>query len=266
MPAFRLYARSWAGLALSMLSLVGITATRARADEVLDTQLMMQTAVNDGIFIYTLFGPDRTSPMAFTSTVDAVANTFSYSINSGVTYQGMSITLSGSGSFDAITGILTTSSSGTLGSTSWTTSGTESMTAVVGGYSGSLDANVFEHLVKEGDIHETGMDTHAGQSNWTGYLTDANGNKIPNSGFTEQDFYNPLTGKWDKLADEPDPGFLVRANGYSPIAGGSGTFTMTVETVPEPTSLSLLCCGCCGLLVYTCHLRRRASLANRRVA
>jgi hypothetical protein len=92
------------------------------------TETMMEVQGAEASLIGRLFGSDPKSPLSFTSSMDFTNYTFSFSLNPGSTYLGNSITLSGSGSGNATTGVFTWSTTGSLAGTLLGGSGTVAFT------------------------------------------------------------------------------------------------------------------------------------------
>ncbi len=87
------------------------------------------------------------------------------------------------------------------------------------------------------------------------------------------DQFNPFTGtnkfRKYKIEDLFNPKFIgpniqllafqQTTIGTTPMTGGSGTYTTTISSVPEPASWVMGLIGALGLLGYTCRRRRAAA-------
>ena len=220
------------------------------------TELMIESQGDNAGYLGLMFGPDASSPLVFSSNVDPSGTTFSFSLNPGTTYQGQSLTLSGSGVFDPSTSMLTASSSGMLGSKAWTTSDSETVISNGDKFSVASDSNLFDPAAKAFDRHRITDLFSDGISVNAGFYTDKDGKKIPGSDFTSTDTWklqNPDAGNWQYAENAPGLGFTVASQGFSPINGGAGSFTASV--VPEP-SASLLFLGGLGMLWLTFTRRK----------
>jgi len=218
------------------------------------TELMINNQeANAELIAGILFGPDSGSPLHFTSNVDPVSSTFSYLLDSGTLYLGLSMTLSGLGAYDSGTGDFTVASSGTLGSKSWTTSGSGVVTSTVTGFSFNYDIDLFDPPEKKGDVHgEVDRDLDTGKSTSKGWLTDKDKKKVPGSDTADTDTYNKITGEWE-IDQKPAGGggkYKIHSTGFSPVNGGAGNFTTTISAVPEPYTFSVVGLGVLGLLLY----------------
>jgi hypothetical protein len=81
-----------------------------------------------------LFGVDGSSPIRFSSSIDPVGLTFSFTASPVASYLGQTLALTGAGLMDANTGSLTVSATGLLGSTQWATNGSYQISSSVGGF------------------------------------------------------------------------------------------------------------------------------------
>jgi hypothetical protein len=232
--------------------------TLGRAGSIdLATELMMGDQEANTLIIGSLFGADPTSPLKFTSTVDTGGQSFSYSLNSGSAYEGQSISLTSIGSLNAAGTLWTLSSNGSLGSSSWSTAGTA---AVVTDPNGDTEQHqnydTFDKFGnKNGDTHIDRVISGKSSTD-TGFFTDLSGNKVAKSNFTSTDTL--VNGKWDVTTTPINfPSELVFptfSTGFSPTAGGTGSFTSSF--VPEPSSLTLFVLSALGVLGCM-RLRRR---------
>ncbi len=237
-----------------VITLVGTRMINTRADdipiELLITELMMENQGENSAVIGALFGPDASSVLSFSSSVDIAAMRFSFSLQPGSTYLGLPITLSGTGVFNAAADQWDAVSSGTLGTTSWTVSG---------GYFGPVTGDPIlppsNFIINPGssqfhDLHDlVFVDPATGESGGIMHFTDRNGNRsTPN--FPITDHRNPDgTWEWNVIADA----FRVSSVGSSPVgSGGPGSFSARISAVPEGSSTlprlaaSLSCLLACG--------------------
>jgi hypothetical protein len=202
-------------------------------------------------------GADPSSSLHFSSNVNPSGTMFSFSTNPGTTYQGQSLSLNGSGAFNPSTNELTLSSSGTLGGTSWTTSGSQTISAIGDSFSSTGALDLFIAQDKAFDSKSKGYQFSDGTSIGSGFKTDKNGDRIPGKDFFETDKFNKETGKWEfKEVPLSTLGLTVTSEGTSLVGGGAGTFTTSV--VPEPPA-SLLFLGGLSLLWIALLVRKRLS-------
>jgi hypothetical protein len=244
-------------LALAALAIVTTIASPGRAASVdLATVIMMANSEANAVFIGVQFGTDSSSPLNFTSNVDAAGQSFSYSLNPGSTYLGQAISLTSSGVLSSDGTVWTLTSDGTFGATSWSTTGTASTSTDPSGV--TTDHHTYDLKDKNGNL--TGdftLDdrTITGKTSTdSGFRTDTSRKPVPNSDFTSTDSLSD--GKWTfNLVPLKTSNmiFPVIGTGFSPPAGGVGTFTTTI--IPEPASLILLTLGVSA--VFGC-LRIRA--------
>ncbi len=240
------------------LGLVLFVALPSRADDVLTNQLMAEAQIENLTFVSLLFGADAGSPLNFTNNVDVAGMKFSYSLNPGATYQGMAMTLTGSGAFDSASDSWLLSSAGSLGSTSWTASGAETATPTG---SGSWTIASEEHLTPPNpwDIEFDGTANDDGTS----------------SGLCQDTLFNAAWGgpyecqgegdgeNWKKTSDGPPPprDNQIQLNGITPYPdGGMGTSTGVISAIPEPSTFSLISLGIAGLISW--GVRNRSAGRN----
>lgn len=226
----------------SMLTICTVPAVAGTIPAIdLINELMMENQGENCAVIGELIGPDPTSPLIFSSSVDLSSMAFSFALQPGSTYRGMSITLSGSGVFDAANDVWNASSSVTVSTTSW---------MVVGTYTGPVTGDPFlppsNFVIFPGshefhDIHDLIFyDPVTGESGGFFHFTNIFGQRsTPN--FPVTDHRNKDgTWSWDAVTDA----FRVDSSGFSPIPnGGSGTFSTTISPIPEPQALLLFPSG-----------------------
>ncbi len=222
------------------------------------TDLMVENQGDNAEFIAIVFGTDANSPLAFTSNVNSAGTLFTFSLTPTL-YRGQSMTLTGTGSYDSTTNILQLSSSGSLGSTSWTTAGTAAVT-----FSGS-DLNVLTNInflnggvEKSADVHAEGFVRADGTTGGFGFDTDKNGDPIPGTTRVFKDDRQSEIGTWH-YRSLSDLGFSIDSVGFSTPGGGTGTFTTTIQPVPEPSTMLFIASGVTGLAISS--IRKRKALS-----
>lgn len=231
------------------------------ADEL--TDFMMEYQSEQLMMIGRLFGPAVGSPLSFSSTVDAAAMTYSFQLDPGSTYLGQSMTLSGLGVFDTAIDRFDRSAVGSLGDFEWTSAGTD----VVGGLLDDVTTGKSNEDFKD-ENGEKFMDIHddkeynktTKKSKITTQLTKKDGSNDgePNTG---KDRLRP-DGSWELVQSVTQFDFEIVSNGFSPPGGGDGSFTSSVNQVPEPCTLAMLSAGMLAYGVF----RSGSRLARQRRA
>jgi len=218
---------------------------------------MVENQGDNAEFIALVFGPDASSPLTFSSNVNSAGTLFSFSLTPTI-YRGQSMTLTGTGSYDPTTNVLQLASSGSLGSSSWTTAGTAAVT-----FSGS-DLNVLTNLnflnggvEKSADVHAEGFVRADGTTGGFGFDTDKNGDPIPGSTRVFKDDRQSEIGTWNYRSIS-DLGFTIDSVGFSTPGGGTGSFTTTIQPVPEPSTMLFIASGVAGLAIRS--IRKRKAL------
>jgi hypothetical protein len=226
-----------------------VHAASTNFQEVLET--MMSTQTVDALFIVHIFAPQSATTLNFTSNLDPVARSFSYSLLPGQLYQGQSISLSANGSFDSVLGYYGHATSGQIGPQTWSAGGTiqwvgdptgqVNTTAVIGGnifhVTGSLE---FEPSGGAG--RSTGMFTFTGSPSGPGGAG-------PFGPYPGTDAF--LLGQWECTVQvPPNPlvpdGGVLFSRGNVPF-GGPGNFEVHIAPVLEPSTLLLLGSSLAGL-------------------
>jgi hypothetical protein len=217
------------------------TATTLTANQLAD--LMLENQGDNAEFIALIFGPDKTSALTFSSTLNSTATLFSYSLTP-VIYLGQTLNLTGTGSFDTTTGVLQLNSSGSLGTLSWTTTGTDTISV------SGTDLNVTTQLnflkggaVKSADVEATGFVRADGSTGGFGFHTDENGDPIPGTTRIFKDSQQNSTGAMAYSSSTVGLGYGINISGSSPPGGGAGTTTGNIIPIPEPSTFFLLSSG-----------------------
>jgi hypothetical protein len=251
------------GVAAVVLPLaVGTGQARAQSVPVANEE-MMEDQANENLFIARQFGFSGPATLDYNSSIGAGGSSFSYSTVSGQTYNGEPITVgaAGSSTYDPsdATWTWTSASHEDWDNELYTNTDLETITLIPNPngpgniYYIVSDFNWYDpHGNKVGDAHiAVAVDPNTWIDADVGYLTDALGNKVPNSDFESVSAYDEETGDWDidlyPVDPEPYLPIYVNANGTSDPNTGLGTF-QTEITVPEPASLGMMGIGAIALL------------------
>lgn len=228
-----------------------LSSEHARADTidpVTLTQLLIEDEAQDSMLLGSIFGIDPTSPINFTSNVDALGMTFSYNSASGSLYLGQLVSIDGTGSFDGTTNTLTISSSIGLGATIFSADGTIEVNLAAAPKTDSYTRKFPPFPVPGGTANDQECDSlqfASGRSLATCQYTFNNRPFGPS--FTESDMY--VASAWDVTESAAGFPVIVSSAGFSPPSGGIGRFT-TIITTPEPATLLLLISAVSVLLMY----------------
>ena len=281
----------------AVLCLAGAQAARAQGlpdvpvGSVL-TEVMMDVQGSEAILYGNLLGVNPTSPQSLsgTSSTDIANGSFTFSLNPGSTYLGQAISDSVQGQYNAATGSFDWTATGSWGSgTQWTETGNlvAAELQIIGGVPTWTLTSKQQVTVKLGDIptplysvpdqvtiygdglFEPALSVRTSDFDlWDGTI---GGTTIGS------DRFDPFTGKNKfrpyKIQDLFNPKFIgpniqllafqQTTIGTTPMTGGSGTYTTTISSVPEPASWVMGLLGVLGLLGYTCWRRRAAGARAR---
>jgi hypothetical protein len=214
-----------------------------------------------------------------TTSLDPPAATFSFSLNPGSTYLGQAISDSVQGQFDPGTGSYDWTDTGSSGlGFKWSASGTITPLLVdLGkpkwelksfGKVYTLLSNPPKYIYGQTDkVTLVGpTPTSPAVSIRQTSLADPGGNGLGISIGT--DTYDPKTGRWqyedDFVPEKVPPGprrFNANSTGITPIAGGAGTYTLTLSPAPEPSTWITCLVGALSLVGYAQCRRPRAANA-----
>jgi hypothetical protein len=254
-------------LAVLTLSLGFISSGRLLAGSIpawaQNTEIMMETEGAEMTFIGRYFGPDNTSPLSFTSNQDIADQSFSFSLNPGTTYLGQSMTLRATGDFNTTTDEWDVTTNGSLGSTTWSSSYTASITGdptylVTGKITVPLPGFPLLDMEIKGALFATfppPLPLYLVASIGTAQATVLGLPVGPTFGvydllFKAEGWSWGTGGVFLAGLDANGGGhdFQIASSGLvTPVTGGSGTFISQVQSVPEPTTASLLFFGLIGM-------------------
>ena len=249
-------------VAFSILSHASfVHATSTYFEEVLETMMATQTV--DALSIVHIFAPQSATKLHFTSNLDPVARSFSYSLLPGQLYQGQSISLSTNGSFDSILGIYAHATSGQIGPQTWSAGGT---IQGVGDPTGQVhttvmvDGNIF-HVTGSLEFEPSGgAGRSTGMFTFTGPPSEPDG-AGPFGPYPGTDAF--LLGQWEYTVHvSPNPlvpdGGVLFSRGNVPFPnGGPGDFEFHSAPVPEPSTPLLLGSSLAGLGRFAWRRQRR---------
>ncbi len=246
-------------LPLILLLVTSLTTAWSQVFTNVTGELMMDAQGANATLLGRLFGPDPSTVLSFSSSVDEADGIFSYSSAPGSTYLGQPLSLSVSGTFDSASDLWEMSASGALGGTSLSGTGSESVTGdPLGSWLwnwGPLDAHARSTIVFT--QNENGI-IDGSYSSLTGGLSVSDTDVAT---FSAEDNQNP-DGSWTWTSGSIQIGgytFTINSEGSEISQEGNnllGSFQTQILPVPEPSTFTLLGIGTLSLLA--CFRRRKA--------
>ena len=225
------------------------------------TQLMMEDQGQDVFLLGLEFGFSPAA-ISFISNVNPDALSYSYMTVAGSTYLGESWVSARPRLSIRTTDTVTVNSSTTLGTSTYSTVATNTLTVAPDLVKDMEKRNIPEKMVDGMKVNDEEWTTLENRENGRTidlvYLT-FNGMRVPIPPTPSIDMYRPLPGTWtfDQLSTPLL--FGVSSTGSSPSIGGAGTFTSNLVAIPEPTTLSLLGLGVAGLIAKSRKWRGRSA-------
>jgi hypothetical protein len=219
-----------------------------------------EASISNVATVVEFFGPDPGVSLPFSGTFSPSGWTWDLS---GV-YLGQALTLSSQGTFDAIAGVGSWTSMGSLGTRSWASSGSVSNIQIIDPLQSTLDfSEVGAGVIDFIPLYDRNTKTKTKRNPDSPFVVDTTettqyslngvplGNPVEN-----QDMIAPPNFQKEKTVAPPHDGVLVVLHGTMT----DGQVTGTVTLVPEPSSLVLSGLGGLGLLAYTWYRRRGAAV------
>jgi hypothetical protein len=232
----------------------GLTPIEEATEVMMESQGLQATAIGFRL------GSDDASPLHFTSAVGTTA--FSYALESGTTYQGLSATWSTTGSRDGTTGIWSWVTTSHIGSDDFSSTGSG------GPFTGVdppmsielplLGETLFSNITYE---KKGGVVTSKG----TVTIKDGTGKVLRTVQSTDKLQTEGLyKGQWEwktgHITDQKEGAkeYRIGGFGFSLLPdGGAGTFETRISPAPEPSSLLLAGLG--GLSLFAARFCRTAT-------
>ncbi len=259
-----------------MLCLVGATAVQAQGlpgvpTGTVLTEVMMDAQGTEAQLYGAMLGVSPSTPQTLsgTTSTDLSGGSFSFRLDLGSTYLGQSISDSVQGQFNPTNGSYDWTGMGSALGVTWTETGsitpflTNSSGPIWGlNSTGSVRTLLYNPLFDENDqVNING--TSPTYSLCSLSLLDPLGDNVGTS--IGRDGFNPLSGLYS-FQDLFQPtmtsvglnAFSDFTSGMSPAVGGTGTYTTTISSIPEPSSWVMGLLGALGLLGYVWWSRKAA--------
>jgi hypothetical protein len=230
---------------LSAAALLGDTATASTviSSEDLLQESMMHSISTTMMIVTTDIPPDAFTTLSFTSSVNFLANTFSYSALPDQMYNGQPFSLQAAGTFDMVSqlaicttsGMVTNKTLTDLANIKWKDDKPETMEGVITGTT-KVDNDTYTF---EGNVILTATGKPSTDSVHSSGTVSFKGKGPLNSGTRSvEDFYkrnsSGIGGKW--VISTSDGKKLTSIDGTGPDSSGNGTF---IVSVPEPSYSAL---------------------------
>jgi len=230
------------------------------ADEAVEA--LMQAQGQDLTALVRFFGTDANAVLHFSSAVDANARTFSFLLLPGSTYLGMPFTMSTTGSGNS-TDAWTWTTTSVLGSQTWTITATGQFVDPHSFFDVFVDIDPFKDQHSYVTYEQTASRTVSVETTtFTMHDIFTNVDTVykTTQRFDTHVLQGPDAGKWvwgDVTADQVDGHTLnIHSDGFSPLDGGAGNFSVTFA--PEPSTF-LLSAASLALLVSLGFARSRSA-------
>ncbi len=242
------------------LMLAAIPATAGDLPAIIEvTESMMAASNLDTLVEAGMFGSGVPSTLQFSSLVDPVTGSFTYSLLPGQSYLGQPISLTTVGTLDPALNSYTWTTAGLYGTTPFSGSGSEAWVGDPTEKGETTETWHGQQFTGKGDVEVDdqggGLNATSKAKNFT--FTGPDGKKYgPFNGKDKWviDPKHPFEGHWEYsnwvLADAAFPqGLQINGDGFVPVDGGPGSFelVLTPFAAPEPSTLLMLGSGILGL-------------------
>ncbi len=227
------------------------------------TEVMMDVQGSEAQLYGAMLGVNPTTPQTLsgTSSTDLSTGSFSFSLNPGQTYLGESISDVITGQFNSTTDIWDWSSMGSLGSLKWKAMG-EIQAVEINANGPRWGLRSYERVYALLSFPPKYIYQATDRVNIIGGANGKPAFSIKSADFknpggaglgfsTGKDIFDPVTGQY-RFVDDFKPGpnsgltplaFQEMTTGITPVAGGSGTYTTTIQSIPEPSTLLMALIG-----------------------
>jgi hypothetical protein len=237
-------------------TLLALGTSTANADiPLLTIETLMHAQAEEALALSIVAPTSATTALQYSFSANTNDGSFAYQALAGQTYNGLSYSLSGQGSFNPGTQTYTWSASGMLGAQAWAQTGQAQW---VGDPTASISGNVSLNDEVIGTFSGTVEVDGVGNSSGTGTFTPKGGSpgtynvtdKVP--GGTGQ----PWTLIWEGHPAQFQPVHAAWVTASSDGGIYQGTSTMTLVAVPEPSAWIMVGVGMLVLLGKSGRVRR----------
>lgn len=222
-------------------------ASTAHADiEQITLETLVHAQSLESLSLSIIAPPGADSELKYLFSANTNNGSFAWQAAAGQTYNGLSYSMSGQGSFDALTQTFTWSASGLLGAEHWEHTGQAQW---VGDPTASITGNVSIGGKPKGMFSGTVDIDSLGHSSGTGSFTPAGGS--PGSGYEVTDFVRrdlPWTITWHGHPAELEITHSEWLSFHNDDGMFLGTSTTNIVAVPEPATWIMMYAGIAVLL------------------